>query len=108
MIEIRGLTKRYGKTAVLKDVGLDIGDGSVFGLVGINGAGKSTLLRLMSGVLKADEGEILIDGESVYENENAKKKLFFLPDDPFYTPNLSSNGLAELYKTFYISTRVDT
>lgn len=101
MIEIRGLTKRYGKTAVLKDVGLDIGDGSVFGLVGINGAGKSTLLRLMSGVLKADEGEILIDGESVYENENAKKKLFFLPDDPFYTPNLSSNGLAELYKTFY-------
>lgn len=101
MIEIRGLTKRYGKTAVLKDVGLDIGDGSVFGLVGINGAGKSTLLRLMSGVLKADEGEILIDGESVYENENAKKNLFFLPDDPFYTPNLSSNGLAELYKTFY-------
>ena len=75
--------------------------GSVFGLVGINGAGKSTLLRLLAGVLKPEKGEILIDGEPVYENESAKRKIFFLPDDPYYTPNLSGEGLAQMYRTFY-------
>ena len=55
MIEIKNLTKSYekGKT-VLQNVSLTVGDGSVFGLVGINGAGKSTLLRLIAGVLRAE------------------------------------------------------
>ena len=65
MIEIRGLTKRYGKTAVLKDVGLDIGDGSVFGLVGINGAGKSTLLHIIGCLDKPTSGSYLLNGQDV-------------------------------------------
>lgn len=85
MIEIKRLTKAYDKAPVLRDVNLAVPDKSVFGLVGINGAGKSTLLRLISGVLKADNGIILIDGEPVYENEAAKRQIFFLPDDPYYT-----------------------
>ena len=101
MIEIKNLSKSYGKTSVLEKVNLTVSEGSVFGLVGINGAGKSTLLRLISGVLKPNEGEIFVDGELVYENEKAKGKMFFLPDDPYYTPNINSKGLAELYKTFY-------
>ena len=101
MIEIKNLSKSYGKTSVLEKVNLTVSEGSVFGLVGINGAGKSTLLRLISGVLKPDEGEILVDGEPVYENEKAKGKMIFLPDDPYYTPNINGKGLAELYKTFY-------
>ena len=79
MIEIKRLTKAYDKAPVLRDVNLAVPDKSVFGLVGINGAGKSTLLRLISGVLKADNGIILIDGEPVYENEAAKRQIFFLP-----------------------------
>lgn len=101
MIEVKNLYKSYGKTSVLENVNVNVSDGSIFGLVGINGAGKSTLLRLVSGVLKPDGGEILIDGEPVYENEKAKRKIFFLPDDPFYTSNLNGDGLAALYKTFY-------
>lgn len=101
MIEVRGLCKSYGKNTVLENVGLTVATGSVFGLVGINGAGKSTLLRLISGVLKPERGEILIDGEPVYENESVKRKIFFLPDDPYYTPNLSGEGLAQMYRTFY-------
>lgn len=101
MIEIKGLTKSYGKTSVLENVNLTVSEGSVFGLVGINGAGKSTLLRLVSGVLKPDAGEIFVDGDSVYENETAKSKLFFLPDDPYYNANINGKGLASLYKTFY-------
>lgn len=101
MIELRGVCKAYGKHVILENVDLTVSDGAVFGLVGINGAGKSTLLRLISGVLKPERGSILVDGEPVYENEKAKRKLFFLPDDPYYTVNINGDGLAALYKTFY-------
>ena len=102
MIEITDLIKSYvADKKVLDGVGLQIKDGTVFGLVGINGAGKSTLLRLIAGVLKADRGQVCVDGENVYENERAKRGIFFLPDDPFYTANVSANGLAELYKSVY-------
>lgn len=99
MIEIKKLRKSYdGKTDVLQEMTVTIADSSVFGLVGINGAGKSTLLRLISGVLRADHGVILIDGEDVYENEKIKKQIFFLPDDPYYTANVCANDLADLYR----------
>lgn len=101
MIETFDLSKSFGDNKVLEGVNLKVENGDVFGLVGINGAGKSTLLRLLCGVLQADGGRILIDGEEVYENPTAKKKLFFLPDDPYYTPNLTGNKQAEFYKNFY-------
>ncbi len=99
MIEIKNLRKSYdGKTDVLKEMTVTIADSSVFGLVGINGSGKSTLLRLISGVMRADHGEILIDGEDVFENEKIKKQIFFLPDDPYYTSNVCAQELADLYR----------
>ena len=102
MIEIKGLVKAYEKNKpVLKGLNVTIAEGSVFGLVGINGAGKSTLLRVLSGVMKADEGQVLVDGEEVYENEQAKGKMFFLPDDPFYTSNVTAEGLADMYRAVY-------
>lgn len=64
MIEIKKVSKRFDKIEAVSDVSLSIEEGQVFGLLGTNGAGKSTLLRMMAGVLKEDEGEILIDGGS--------------------------------------------
>ena len=102
MIEIKNLYKSYEKDKpVLKGLNVTIGEGCVFGLVGINGAGKSTLLRTLAGVMQADGGQVCVDGEEVYENENVKRKLFFLPDEPFYTSNVSAEGLAEMYRAVY-------
>lgn len=101
MIEIKHLIKSFGDKKVLEDLDLVIENGKVFGLVGINGAGKSTLLRLLSGIYKADSGNIYIDGEDVYENEKVKKNIFFLPDEPYYDYNTSPTSLIGLYKTFY-------
>lgn len=102
MIKIIDLVKGYEKNKpVLKGLNVTIAEGSIFGLVGINGAGKSTLLRVLSGVMKADGGQVLVDGEEVYENENAKGKIFFLPDDPFYTSNVTAEGLADMYRAVY-------
>ncbi len=103
MIEIMHVTKGYEKgKQVLKDVTVKIEDGSVFGLVGINGAGKSTLLRILSGVMRADSGNVWVDGEDVYENEGIKSRMFFLPDDPYYAQNVTAEGLADLYRATHV------
>lgn len=100
MIKINNVSHSLGGNQILKDINLELREGSVMGLVGINGAGKTTLLRLITGVYKADKGEILIDGESV-QTESARQKLFFLPDDPYFTVHTTGGALFEMYKTFY-------
>lgn len=102
MIEIKNLVKGYEKNKpVLNNLNVTIADSSVFGLVGINGAGKSTLLRVLAGVMKADRGQVCVDGENVYENEKVKRGMFFLPDEPFYTSNVTAEGLADMYRAVY-------
>ncbi len=64
-VEVRGLTKRYGGLVACDDVSVSIAPGEVLALVGDNGAGKSTLIKMMSGATRPDEGEILVDGQSV-------------------------------------------
>ncbi len=101
MIQLVNLNKNFKEKEVLKNINLTIEEGTVFGLVGINGSGKSTLLRLISGVYKSDSGKVLIDEEDVFENENAKSKIFFLPDEPYYDENVTPQSLKDIYKVFY-------
>lgn len=100
MIEIRNLTHDLGGNRILENVNLEWREGSIMGLVGINGAGKTTLLRLISGVYRPLEGEILCDGESILQ-ESVREKLFFLPDDPYYTISTTGYSLWQMYKVFY-------
>lgn len=101
MIKVNNLSKTFTKKTVLRNLNLEIKDGSIFGLIGINGAGKSTLLRLLSGVLKADSGEILFDGINIFDNVNVKKDIFFLPDEPYYSANSTAKNIVDFYSTFY-------
>ena len=71
MIDIRECSKSFGSTEAVKNVSMQIGEREVFGLVGSNGAGKSTLLRMAAGVLKPDQGDVLIDDMPVFDNEEA-------------------------------------
>ncbi len=87
MIEITNLYKSYEGYPAVSSLSLTMAENEVFGLVGTNGAGKTTLLRMMTGVLKQDDGEIRIDGEGVFDNPAVKEKIFFIPDDPYYFPN---------------------
>ena len=85
----------------LKNVSFDVKRGEVIGLIGRNGAGKSTFLRMLAGVLKQDEGEIEIDGETVWENEKIKGEIFFLPDNAYFPPNVTPQQMAGYYSIYY-------
>lgn len=100
MIEVKNLSKKFGRKAVLSNVELTLKEGTVTGLVGVNGAGKSTLLRLIAGVLQPDKGRILVDGEPRDADKNGAK-IFFLPDDPYYGSDTTVKGLFSLYSVFY-------
>ena len=101
MIELKGVTKNFDNFKVLENIDLTIPKGSAFGLLGSNGAGKSTILRLLSGIYKAEGGNVLIDGEEVYDNIPIKQKVFFINDETIQFSNFTLNELKNFYKGFY-------
>ena len=107
MIEIKECSKTFDDICAVNKVTLEIGDKEVFGLVGSNGAGKSTLLRMMVGILKPDTGEILVEKEPVYENENAKRNIFYIPDDCYFPANYTPEDLVRFYRNYYPDFRIE-
>ena len=107
MISVKNISYKIGDAQILKDINLEIPEGSIVGLAGINGAGKSTLLRLMSGVYTLNEGYVEYDGHSV-ANEKTREQIFFLPDDPYYTQQSTMKSIVEMYKVFYPSFDMST
>ena len=101
MIETSGLTKQFDDILAVDHISAKIRDGSVFGLIGTNGAGKSTFLRMVSGILKPDEGAVLIDGENVYENPAVKSRFFYISDDQYFFANGTPLELMKFYKSIY-------
>ncbi len=101
MIELKGAVKRFDSYTALDGVDMIIEKGTAFGLLGSNGAGKSTILRLLSGIYKPEEGEVLIDGESVYDNVKMKQKVFFINDETVQFGSYTLKKLKDLYKGYY-------
>ena len=101
MIEAKGVSKSFDAIVALDRITAKIEEAHVFGLIGTNGAGKSTFMRCMCGVLKPEEGEILIDGEPVYDNPQVKRKLFYISDDQYFYKSGTPNDVLKLYKSVY-------
>lgn len=101
MIELKNVSKYYGDIAAVDNISLVIKEGAVMGLLGTNGAGKSTLLRSMAGILKPEQGEILINGQPVWNNPDAKSLFFYISDDQYYFPNSTPKEFGAFYKTYY-------
>ena len=104
MIEIKNVSKSYVKNKKSVDgLNLEIKDGEIFGFLGPNGAGKTTTIKMITGILKIDEGEILIDGKSIKnEPTEAKLNFGFVPDSPDMFLKLKGieylNFIADIYK----------
>ncbi|MCR5310667.1 MAG: ABC transporter ATP-binding protein [Lachnospiraceae bacterium] len=85
VIEIRGLSKSYGKARGVIDVNLSVKEGDIFGFLGPNGAGKSTTIRSILGFLKKDAGEIKVLGlDSVKDHEEILKNVGYMPSEAWF------------------------
>ena len=81
VLTVHGLSKRYGATVAVDDISLDVREGSFYGIVGPNGAGKTTTLSMITGLLRPDEGRIVVHGVDVWtEPVRAKHVIGVLPD----------------------------
>jgi ABC-2 type transport system ATP-binding protein len=79
-IEVRGLTKRFGRTAAVDDLSISCAPGEVFGFVGPDGAGKTTIMRLLAAVMAPDEGSIVIEGvDAVADAERVRSHVSYMP-----------------------------
>lgn len=101
MIEVKNINKYFDSLQAVDHISATIEEGHVFGLIGTNGAGKSTFLRILCGVLKPDSGEVLIDGEAVYDNPEAKAKIFYISDDQFFIKTGTPKDMLRFYETYY-------
>ena len=83
MIEIKKVTKKYGKKTAVDNVSFTVNDGDIFAFIGHNGAGKTTLIKAMVGIHVFDSGDILIDGMSIKDKPvECKKLMAYVPDNP--------------------------
>lgn len=103
MIEVKNAVMQFDGFRALDGVSLSIPEGCAYGLLGSNGAGKSTMLRLLSGIYRADGGEIRIDGEEIYDNAPLKEKVFFINDETVQFNSMTLLEMKQYYKSFYSS-----
>ena len=103
MIKVDKVVKHFDDFKVLDEISINVPKGAIYGLVGPNGAGKTTIINHISGAYKAESGEILVDGEPVYENVKVKEKVLSIADDWFFYPSFTIKQMAQFYKSIYPS-----
>ena len=101
MIKVNQLCKSFDGFKALNNLNINVPKGAVYGLVGPNGAGKSTVIRHITGIYRQDSGEVLVDGEPVYENVAVKGRMAYIPDDVFYYTQASINDMKNFYSGIY-------
>ena len=102
-LELSRVSKTYGNTRALDSLSLTLEPGKVIALLGSNGAGKSTLLRMLSGLVRPDQGEVLYDGQSFDSNNlGLRRRIVFLPDfPPFFDGVPMIDNLGILLKVYH-------
>ncbi len=101
VIEIKNLTKNYGKARGIIDVSLTVEQGEIFGFIGPNGAGKSTTIRTLLGLIYPSSGSAAIFGKSCSEFPEVRSEVGYLPSEVFYYDNMRVIDLLEYSASFY-------
>ncbi|MEW6348904.1 MAG: ABC transporter ATP-binding protein [Thermodesulfobacteriota bacterium] len=108
MIQIRDLSKRFGRTLAVDCVSLEVPPGEIMGFLGPNGAGKTTTIRMLAGLMKPDSGTIMLDGHNLAEDPvGAKTIIGFVPDRPYLYEKLTGWEFLEFTAGMYRVGRAD-
>jgi len=102
-IEIKGVSKSYGNTRALDKITITIEPNRIYGLLGRNGAGKTTLLNMMTNRIFPTEGDITVDGETVYENDKVLRNMFYMSEQNLYPEGEKVKDIYKWTKEFYPS-----
>ena len=101
MLEVSGLTKRYGKRTIVEDISFTVPKGEITALIGVNGVGKTTILNAIMNLVPKQAGEVRIDGEllkySLYE------KISFIPDESIMLLEFTIREAMDFMRDFYVS-----
>ena len=101
MIKVSGAEKSFGKVRALDGLDINVPKGSIYGLVGTNGAGKTTIIKSLVGIQRVDDGQIMIDGQDVYENADIKSRVGYVSDDISFFPGYSLKDMQGYLKGIY-------
>lgn len=99
LLEIKNVSKSYGRKKALDSINLTIESGKIIGLLGPNGSGKTTLIKLINDLLKPDHGEILINGKSI--GIESKRVISYLPERTYLSMDMKVNELIRYFADFY-------
>jgi len=101
-IETKKLSKYYGKFPACIDINLNIKKSDIFAFIGPNGAGKTTTIKMLTGILKPTEGEVLINGININQEPlRAKKIIGYVPDRPFLYEKLTGKEFLNMVKEIF-------
>ena len=101
MLEVKNVVKTFDGFRALDGLTMTVPKGAVYGLVGPNGAGKSTIIRHLAGIYRQDSGQVLLDGQPVYENTEAKRRMAVIGDDWYYFPQAGIKEMAKFFAGIY-------
>ena len=101
MLEAKNVVKTFDGFRALDGLTMTVPKGAVYGLVGPNGAGKSTIIRHLAGIYRQDSGEVLLDGQPVYEDPAVKRRMTVIGDDWYYFPQANIREMARFFAGLY-------
>ena len=102
ILEIKNLTKYYGKTLGIKNLSLSLEEGEIFGFIGPNGAGKSTTIRSIMNLINKTEGKVYINGEEFTKDKIEIKKIIgYLPSEMHLYEDLTVKEILDYHESFY-------
>ncbi len=97
IIDVKNVSKQFGKVQALKGVNLSVNQGNIYGFIGPNGAGKTTLIRVLLGLIKADDGQARLFEQDVWHDAvSIHKKIAYVPGEVKLWPNLTGGEIIDI------------